>query len=234
MGRRYDWLLFDADDTLFDFGAGSRAAILEVLVGFGIEPHPVTVACYEAVNAMMWRRGDLGELNQTQIAEGRFFHFLACLGRSDIDHLEMNAAYKATLAKQSVLFKGALEMVRGLHEKGYRMAIVTNGLAQVQHGRLDESPIRRFFEGLFISEEVGARKPQPEMFDAVCERLGIDDRSRAVMIGDNLQSDILGGNLAKIDTIWYNYNLATRNNEIIPGYEVSNYEALVAVIEGET
>ena len=233
MGRQYDWLLFDADDTLFDFGAGSRAAILEVLTQFGIDPHPLTVELYEAVNAMMWHRGDLGELNQTQIAEGRFFHFLSCMGREDIDHKVMNADYKTALAKQSHPFPGALELVQGLHEKGYRMTIVTNGLAQVQHGRLDDSPLRHFFEAVFISEEVGARKPEPAMFDTVCQSLGITDRRRAVMIGDNLQSDILGGNLANIDTIWYNYNLATRNNEIVPTFEVSNYEQLVVVIEGE-
>ena len=233
MDRRYDWLLLDADDTLFDFGAGSRAAILELLADFGIDTHPVTVELYEAVNAMLWRRGDLGELTQTQIAEGRFFHFLSCLGRTDIDHLAMNAAYKTALAKQSILFPGALELVRELHEKGYRMAIVTNGLAQVQHGRLDSSPIAPFMERVFISEEVGARKPEAAMFDLVCETLGINDRRRAVMIGDNLQSDILGGNLAHIDTIWYNFGLATRNDEIVPTYEASNYEQLVVVIEGE-
>jgi Predicted hydrolase (HAD superfamily) len=71
------------------------------------------------------------------------------------------------------------------------------------------------------------------MFDLVCETLGINDRQRAVMIGDNLQSDILGGNLAHIDTIWYNFGLATRNDEIVPTYEASNYEQLVVVIEGE-
>jgi len=234
MGRRYDWLLFDADDTLFDFRAAGRLAIVAVLEQFGIESHSVTVACYEAVNAMMWYRRDLGTLDAADIGPGRFRHFLACLGREDIDHMEMNAAYKAALARQSILLPGALEMVQGLHEKGYRMAIVTNGMAQVQHGRLDKSPVKPFMEEIFISEELGVHKPQPEMFDVVCQRLGIADRRRAVMIGDNLQSDILGGNLAKIDTIWYNYILATRNNEIIPTYEVSDYETLVAVIEGKS
>ena len=234
MGRRYDWLLFDADETLFDFRAAGSLAIVEVLERFGIDTLPVTVHLYEAVNAMMWHRRDLGTLDAAEIGEGRFRHFLACMGREDVDFCAMNSAYKTALATKSILFPGALELVQRLHNKGYRMAVVTNGMAQVQHGRLDKSPIVPYMEQVFISEEIGAHKPDPAMFDIACQSLGIDDRRRAVMIGDNLQSDILGGNLANMDTIWYNFNLAMRNDEIVPTYEVSDYEQLVAVIEGES
>lgn len=230
MHRLYDWLLFDADDTLFDFSAASLKAISETLVQFGIEQHAKYLRLYEALNDVMWFRGDKGELTQQEITQERFRHFLAAIGREELHASVLNTYYIQALAKQGILLDGALETVQTLHAAGYRMAVVTNGVASVQHGRFSGNPITPYFERIFISEELGVRKPSPDFFAAVRRELGIEQPRRVLVIGDSLHSDILGGNLANFDTMWYNFKLEETSDEITPRYQVQSYRQLLEVL----
>lgn len=227
--RRYDFVLLDADNTLFDFDSAEARALRTVLLARGYTPDQTTVETYVRINAALWEAFARGEIEQDFLLVERFRRFQQAVGGSH-DPAAFNADYMAALAAGSELFPGALELCRSLAGLGCTLAIVTNGAAVAQRGRYNVSPIRQVIPHLFISQELGARKPDPLFFDCVCRNLGITDRSRAVVVGDNLDSDILGGNRAGIDTIWYNPHGAPLQGSARPTYTAKDFPSVLTLI----
>ena len=103
------------------------------------------------------------------------------------------------------------------------LSAYSEGMARVQHTRLAASPLSPWLEGVYISEELGAQKPQRAFFDRAFAGMGVRDKSRAVMVGDGLQSDIKGGIAAGIDTIWYNPGGLPPAPDAFPTYTAADY-----------
>lgn len=230
---RYSVVLLDADNTLFDFDAAERKALRAVLQARGYTPDRDTVDTYQRINTALWDAFARGEVEQDFLLVERFRRFEQAMGGSH-DPGEFNADYLAALASNGDLIPGAQALCKRLRELGCTLAIVTNGTAVAQRGRFSASPLREDIPHLFISQEIGARKPDPIFFDHVCRKLEISDRSRAVVVGDNLDSDILGGNRAGIDTIWYNPRGAAPAGPACPTYTAKDYETVKAIISGTT
>ncbi|MGM9607937.1 MAG: YjjG family noncanonical pyrimidine nucleotidase [Oscillospiraceae bacterium] len=228
---RYEFVLLDADNTLFDFDTAERKALHDVLRSRGYTPDRVTVDTYLNINTALWDAFARGEVEQDFLLVERFRRFEQAMGGSH-DPAAFNADYLAGLASHGDLLPGALELCKALSQRGCTLAIVTNGATVAQRGRYDASPLREYIPHLFISQELGARKPDPLFFDLVCRKLDISDRSRAVVVGDNLGSDILGGNRAGIDTIWYNPHGAPLSGPARPTYTVKDFDTVFAVISG--
>lgn len=229
---RYEFVLLDADNTLFDFDAAERKALHHVLRTRGYVPDQATVDVYVKINNALWDAFARGEVEQDFLLVERFRRFEQAMGGGH-DPAAFNADYLAALASNSDLLPGALELCRSLSGLGCTLAIVTNGAAAAQRGRYAVSPIRDYIPHLFISQELGVRKPDPLFFDHVCRKLDISDRSRAVVVGDNLGSDILGGNRAGIDTIWYNPHGVPLSESARPTYTAADYDTVAAVISGK-
>ena len=228
---RYEFVLLDADNTLFDFDAAERKALHDVLRSRGYTPDQATVDTYQNINTALWDAFARGEVEQDFLLVERFRRFERAMGGSH-DPVAFNADYLAGLASHGDLIPGALELCRRLSTLGCTLAIVTNGATVAQRGRYDASPLREFIPHLFISQELGARKPDPLFFDLVCRKLDLSDRTRAVIVGDNLDSDILGGNRAGIDTIWYNPHGAPLSGTARPTYTAEDFGTVLAVISG--
>lgn len=225
---RYDYVLFDADNTLFDFDEAERRALRRVLEGRGIRLTPELDERYHAINRGLWARFDRGEVRQDWLLVERFAVFLRELG-SGLDPDALNRDYLRELGACGVLLPGAEELCRSLSGV-CTLAIVTNGASVAQRGRFFNSPIREMFSGLFISEELGYQKPQREFFDVTCRDLGIFDRSRAVVVGDNLRTDIQGGINAGLGTIWYNPGRLAGDPAISPVWEAGSFGAIEQII----
>ena len=200
--KPYELLLLDADETLFDFRRAEAFALEKAFAERGLAATPETVARYDAINKEIWRRLERGEIDQARLKVERFALFFAEAGIS-LDAADFSELYLEWLGRGSFLLPGAEELCAYLAAK-YRLAIVTNGIAKVQRPRFEASPIRRHFGAIVISEEVGAAKPQPEIFERACEAMGVFDKSKVLMIGDSLSSDIAGGAAYGIDTCWLN------------------------------
>lgn len=225
---RYPFVLFDADNTLFDFDRAENRALRRVLTEHGLPAGDAVAARYHAINEELWAKLDRGEIARSRLVVERFARLLAELNLPG-DPEVLNRAYIEYLGQGSDLLPGAEALCRKLSPL-CTLAIVTNGSARTQHSRFSRSPLRDLIPHLFISQEIGFDKPQPQFFDAVCAALGIADRRQAVVVGDNLGSDILGGLNAGIDTVWFNPAGRPGSPDIPPTWEVRDFDGLEAVL----
>ena len=223
--NRYTWLLFDADDTLFDFHAAQDFALSRTLVRFGLDPDPERKARFKAINAEMWAAFDRGEVTQEFLVVERYARFMALEGVEG-DPAEWNDFGLHCLAENPVLLPGAESLCRNLANK-YTLALITNGVAFVQRSRLNASPLARYFgDRVYISGEMGCRKPEKEFFNKVLEDLGAtNQKGKVLVIGDSLSSDIRGAFNARLDSVWLHWPGA-KPGVVRPTYEVENLAQL--------
>ena len=226
----FDFVLFDADNTLFDFDRAEHEALKGVLAAHGYPTDPATLEVYLAVNRDLWARFDRGEVTQAYLVVERFAAFVRTMGGHD-DPAQFNRDYLDRLAQGAFLLPGAEELCRALAPR-CTLAIVTNGVARAQRGRFERSPLAGLISHLFISEELGAAKPDPAFFDAVLRALGGPDRGRVLMVGDNLATDVRGGLEAGLPTVWYNPRGLPNPTPWVPAWTVESYPQLEALILG--
>ena len=199
---KYTTVLFDADATLFDFKKSEHSAVIDCLEFAGLPATDEVIAKYSEINDGYWKRLERGEVTRAQLFTARWRDLIDFYG-FDFDAQKIADLYPKRLAENGFLMDGAEEICQALYGK-VRLYIVTNGFARVQHGRFDKSPLRKYFDGMFISEEIGAEKPSVEYFNAVFNSIPEIDKSGTIIIGDSLSSDIKGGINAGIDTCWFN------------------------------
>jgi len=227
---QYDAILIDADDTLLDFRTAERNAIAEVIEALGISD-PEAGEVYSRINHACWKEFERGTMTQAELRVRRFGDFLQFYGVS-ADPEEVGGRFTGALSRQGMLLPGALEAVRAIAER-LPVALVTNGISSVQHGRIDASPLRPYISALVISGEVGFQKPDPRMIFRALEMLGGVEPGRALMAGDSLTSDVLAANRANADACWYN-----PSGELAPAgykirYEIRNIRELPGIALAE-
>jgi YjjG family noncanonical pyrimidine nucleotidase len=204
----YQWLLFDADGTLFDFDRAESAALRHAFERMGISYDPAYLDTYKKINQALWNMVETGELLPGEVKVRRFELFLETFQLSHSPTV-FSENYVQCLAACSELIGGAAEVI-GVLQRKYRVAILTNGLKDVQRNRLAGSIIRHHVSELIISEEIGFAKPAKGFFDAAFTRLGRPAKCSVLMIGDGWASDIQGAAQYGIDVCWYNPGRQTR------------------------
>ena len=203
INRRYDVLLCDADDTLFDFLQAEANAFAIACETAGFSSTPELLALYSGINDALWKLLEKGGITQKELRVRRFEQFLQAVGKDDCDPVAIADTYAGALGRQNVPLPGAVEAVRRWSEI-LPVIIVTNGISEIQRGRMALSPIREHIAGMIVSEEVGAAKPDPRMLLMAMEEAGVTDRARALMLGDSLTSDMQGAVNAGVDACWFN------------------------------
>ena len=227
-------LLFDLDDTLFDFHKAEKIALTKTLVHFGIDPTEETLALYSTINAAHWKRLELGEISREEVKVGRYRELFKTIG-VECDPVKATAYYESMLAIGHYFMPGAPELLEELYGK-YRLYIVSNGTAKVQEGRIGSSGIAKYMDGIFISQVLGANKPDKQFFDICFAEIPDFSLSETVIIGDSLSSDIKGGINAGITTVWFNPKGIENDNDIKPDYtikELSEVPGLLSQISAK-
>lgn len=195
---KYDVILMDIDNTLLDFDAGTAEALTGLLAEFGLALTQQRLDRFLTINADFWEQYESGKIEKSDIFPNRFRKFLLELG-IETDWLAANEVYAAGLQRSAVLLPGAralLDRLQGV----CRLFAVTNGVTSTQMPRLKKSGLNRYFEQVFISEQMGCRKPETVFFDRVFAAIGPVDKSRCILLGDSLTSDMQGGRNAGIAT----------------------------------
>ena len=227
-------VLFDLDDTLFDFHKAEKIALTKTLVHFGIDPTEETLALYSTINAAHWKRLELGEISREEVKVGRYRELFKTTG-VECDPVKATAYYESMLAIGHYFMPGAPELLEELYRK-YRLYIVSNGTAKVQEGRIGSSGIAKYMDGIFISQILGANKPDKQFFDICFAEIPDFSLSETVIIGDSLSSDIKGGINAGITTVWFNPKGIENDNDIKPDYtikELSEVPGLLSQISAK-
>ncbi|GFP76173.1 YjjG family noncanonical pyrimidine nucleotidase [Clostridium fungisolvens] len=228
---KYEVIIFDADETLFDFKKSEREAFKNAMIEFDIEydeNHHLKI--YSEINTAIWKEFEQGLITQEKLKVERFKR-LANKLEVAFDEFEFAKAYMKHLANASFLFDDSEALVESLY-KDYKLTIVTNGLTDVQNGRIKKSIIAKYFQDVVISEEVKVAKPDPRIFEMTLKNIKQTDKSKVLMVGDSLSSDIKGGVNAGIDTCWYNPSKTPNTSEIKPTYEISSLNELKNIING--
>ena len=199
---KYDIILLDADDTLLDFKKGEREALTITLESLGLPTDVEVKNAYSLINDGYWKALERGEVTKEELKTRRFADLCVRFG-FDRDAVTMARTYERNLSRMTCLLDGAAELCRDLSEK-YRVYIVTNGIKDVQTGRLNGSKLNGYFIKAFVSEEMGAEKPSLIFFENAVKEIPGFDKKRSIIIGDSLSSDMKGGINFGIDTCWFN------------------------------
>ncbi len=226
---KYDIVLLDADNTLFDYKKAETAALEASFRFFNLDFCPENADEYRRINQSLWERHNRGEIGVDELKIERFRRLFEALGVRR-DPVEVGSYYLERLGDNAQLLDGALELCSAL-SKQCRLAIVTNGVSRTQRRRLDASPIQKYFEKIFISGEMGCQKPQKEYFDLVLEEMKASDKSRVLVVGDSLSLDIQGANNAGLASCWYNPEELPLTGTARPDYIISRLSDLLDIVE---
>ena len=224
-----EFLFLDLDDTILDFHKAERVAISKTIREFGVEPSEEILNLYHGINKWHWEQLELGKLTRAEVLVNRFGVLFEKLGK-EVDASQCARIYEKNLSTGHWFLPGAEEAVERLSKK-YRLFLASNGTAVVQKGRMTSANLYRFFETVFVSQEIGYNKPSKAYFDACFARIPGFDKEKAMIVGDSLTSDIKGGRNAGITTVWVNPGHKSCG-EIKPDYEIEYLHQLEALLEG--
>ncbi len=224
-----EFLFLDLDDTILDFHKAERLALGKSFRGFGLEPTDTVMDRYSQINKAHWEKLERKELTREEVLVGRFEALFREFGL-EVDPERCARAYEDNLSVGHYFLPGAEEAVKALSKK-YKLYLASNGTAKVQAGRLASANISRYFEEIFVSQEIGANKPERTYFERCFAKIPGFDKAKAMMVGDSLTSDILGGIQAGIRTCWVNPEGKPCRPDIQPDYEIQALHQLEALLE---
>lgn len=216
----YQWVLFDADGTLFHFNAFS--GLKRTFASLGIQFTKKDYQTYKVINKLLWIDYQNAMITAQQLQHKRFE---AWAEKLQIKAEELNHLFLAAMADICVPIDGAVSLLRALKNKVH-LGIITNGFTELQETRLERTGLREYFDVLVISEQVGVAKPHRDIFDHALSMMGNPVRNKVLMVGDNPDADIVGGINAGLDTCWLNMENQTINQNITPKYQVSSLSKL--------
>ncbi len=207
---KYKDLFVDFDDTLYDTHGNSVIALRETFEAFSLErwfPDPQTFYdAYWLANIDLWTRYSRGEITRDYLIVERFRRPLSEGRGLEITEalcLEMSDRFLEFCATKSGVVEGAHELMDYLKGRGYRMHMTSNGFHEVQYKKLAASGLRNYFDTIILSEDAGANKPSKAFFDYALAKSGASVDT-TMMIGDNLQTDIIGARDMGLNTILFN------------------------------
>ena len=223
------FLFLDLDDTILDFHKAERIALSKTIADFGVEPTEEVLSRYHVINKWHWEQLELGTMSRDEVLVKRFAMLFA---ERDIqvDAVAVARAYEQNLSIGHYFLPGAEETVDSLSKK-YRLFLASNGTASVQKGRMTSANLYRFFEKVFVSQEIGHNKPSVAYFNACFAQIPDFDPAEAIMVGDSLSSDIQGGINAGIKTCWVNPDHAAPKAGIVPDFEIEALHQLPDLLE---
>lgn len=224
----YSTLLFDVDDTLLNFQSSEKQALTKL---FQSLHKPLTAKIYQdyhSLNAQLWRKYERGEISRETLLDQRFNLFFQHYGQN-VDGKAYSQKYRSFLSEGHDQMPNASKLLADLKNR-HQLYVVTNGIAATQHRRLADSGLVNYFDNVFISEEIGHKKPDPEFFDYIADNITNFNKQRALVVGDSLTSDILGATKYGLDSVWFNPTHQPNLGVAKPTYEIDHLLDLEAIV----
>jgi 5'-nucleotidase len=222
--KAYQWILFDADETLFHFDAfrGLQVMLQQYRMDFSQTDYHE----YQLLNQTLWGHYQQGLITAAQLQCQRF----EVLGdKLNVAPQQLNRNFLCAMAEICEPLMGAASLLNTLKDK-CKLGIITNGFTELQEIRLQRVGYRHYFDVLIISEQVGVAKPHLDIFTHALEIMGKPLGDNVLMVGDNLESDIKGGLNAGLDTCWFNPHNKPKSDDIQPHYQVTSLTELETLL----
>lgn len=222
-------ILWDMDDTLLDFSYSQKFALKKCFRTIGQEITEEQIVCYSRINNDYWKRLELGEVTREELQTGRFSAFLAEYRMTGVDVEAFCREYEEALGSVFLFRDDGLSIVSSLRGR-LRQYVITNGISAVARNKFRISGLDEVMDGIFISEEIGSPKPRKEFFDYCLERIPEKDRTKILVVGDSLTSDIRGGVQMGIPTCWYRPDGRENNTPWKPDHEISDLHMVYDIV----
>lgn len=227
--REFTTILWDVDGTLLDFFYSQRFAMKQCFRTIGRNVTDEMIQRYSEINDSYWKKLELGQITKKELLTARFHTFFEEYGIRDVDVEAFRREYQEALGNVYSFVDDSLTICKSLQGR-VKQYVITNGVTETQKRKLKLSGLSEMMDGLFISEEIGAPKPKKEFFDYCLERVEEKDKSKILIVGDSLSSDIKGGVLAGIPTCWYRSEDVENHTEFIPDYEIDDLHRIYDIL----
>jgi YjjG family noncanonical pyrimidine nucleotidase len=230
--KKYTCVLFDLDHTLWDFESNSKETLETLfhqygLREMGISSFPFFYETFSRINTGLWDLHDRGLLDARVIKEERFHKVMSEAGLDDFSlSQKFSTDFLAELPKKKLLLPRAAETLDHLYGK-YTLGIITNGFDEIQSTKMNSAGILHYFENIVTSQRAGNKKPSPEIFQFALRELG-HNASDSIMVGDNLQTDILGASSAGLDTVYFNPGKKAHAESVT--HEIESLHELITIL----
>ncbi len=200
---RVQWVWIDLDDTLIDFKANSRAALVRLYNSEGLDrkfaDSEEWIECYEGVNRPLWKEYGAGRITVGELRLRRFLEPLTKAGFSTEEAMERalryDTLYLDLLAQEKRVVEGAHELLRLLRVRGYNIGVLSNGFSEVQHRKMASAGLTGLVDCVVLSDDAGVPKPDLRIFSYAMRQAGVDNPEAHAMVGDNPVADV-GGAIA--------------------------------------
>ena len=224
----YKKILFDIDDTLFDFDIDQKIAFMEAMNVIGYKCTEEMYFNYNLINLEMWEMLNEGKITLQELFIKRFELFFRKYGIKQ-NEKEFNEILTKSFQKTGTPIKGTKKVLEHLKDE-YELIITSNGPKEQQYHRLENAGFSKYFSKVFISEELGCNKPNKEYFDIVFQNINNKEKSSILIVGDSISSDIIGGKNSGIATCWYNAKDKQNKTNVEPNYEIKDFIELLKII----
>lgn len=225
---KYDWLLFDLDNTILDFDQAMVFAFKKTIAEANILADDNHFPTYQKINKACWKDLEQGKITQDQLRTLRMERFLEAI-ESEVHPVHFSENYHYNLSNDIFYLSNAKDLIEKWSNQ-FPLVLVTNGLKEIQRRRLEKSDLEKHFQHIVISDEIGVAKPHAGFFDFVFEKIKQPAREKVLIIGDSLSSDIRGGNDYGIHTCWLNADNKNFPKDNTPTYEIGKLEELGAFL----
>ncbi|NNC94574.1 MAG: noncanonical pyrimidine nucleotidase, YjjG family [Chitinophagales bacterium] len=232
MPSKYKHIFFDLDHTLWDHDLNTREALFEIYDEHKIESFNVHVEefidRYIIINRKFWKKYRNYKVSKENLRKNRFKNTFTSLNIRFEEEVydQISLSYIDKMSQQKHLITSALELLNYLNES-YDLHIITNGFREIQFRKLSHSGILPYFENIIVSEDVGKHKPHPKVFKHALD-LSSANSSDSIMVGDNLEADILGAKSVGIDQIYLNSSGRPHEEEVT--YEVRQLGEILNIL----
>lgn len=227
--EKYELLLFDLDDTLIDFSKDQELAFKYAFESIGGQYTDNVLKEYNKINDIVWKELELGKIKTVENLYEKRCNMLFKMYNIQGSTNKFNKLLDEGFQKNGTPFENVENILEKLHKK-YKLGIITNGPKSQQYVRLKNAGLEKYFLHIFVSEEVGYNKPNIKFFEYIFKKLKEKDKSKILIIGDSLTSDIQGGNNWGVDTCWYNRKSKSNNTDIKPNYEIKDLKDLTKIL----
>lgn len=228
--KNYTHILFDIDDTIFDFPSAEKAALESVFKYLHLDLTPAIHQTYTAFNRKLWDQIDKGQLTRDQMQAMRFSTFFKKEFNLDIkDNNKLLQIYQNGMATSHIFNLHAKDTIKKLHQQGFHLAIISNGIYRVQKKRLTEGGVIDDFDHLFVSEKMGVMKPTKKFFAYIFQKTDYSPNN-SIVIGDDLKADISGAKASHLDSIWYNRHHEMNISNIHPSFVIDDLAAIPSLL----